>query len=33
MAGATEYQLVTTATATGALPAQYTGCHSHASEL
>ncbi|KAH8667670.1 ZIP zinc transporter-domain-containing protein [Tricladium varicosporioides] len=33
MAGATEYQLVTTATATGPLPAQYTGCHSHAGEL
>ncbi|RDL37142.1 uncharacterized protein BP5553_04575 [Venustampulla echinocandica] len=33
MAGTEEYQLLTTPTATGALPAQYTGCHSHSSDL
>lgn len=33
VAGTAEYQILTTATGTTALPAQYTGCHSHGSEL
>ncbi|TID17991.1 Zip-domain-containing protein [Venturia nashicola] len=33
VAGTAEYQILTTATGTSALPAQYTGCHSHGSEL
>lgn len=33
MAGTAEYQVLTAATGTSALPAQYTGCHSHGAEL
>lgn len=33
MAGTAEYQLLTTPTGTGPLPTEYTGCHSHSSEM
>lgn len=33
MAGTSEFQVMNTATATEELPAQYTGCHSHGTEM
>jgi zinc transporter 1/2/3 len=32
-AGDAEYEVLTTASATGELPSQYTGCHSHGADL
>jgi solute carrier family 39 (zinc transporter), member 1/2/3 len=33
MAGAVEYEILTTRTSTDELPSQYTDCHSHSNEL
>lgn len=33
MAGTAEYEVLTTATGTEELPASYTDCHSHGTEL
>jgi len=32
-AGDAEYEVLTTATATGELPSEYTGCHAHEAAL
>ena len=32
-AGDAEYEVLTTATATGELPSEYTGCHAHDTDL